>query len=486
LGHNARAAWAITHAGADYQDLYIERFHPDDPTRYEFRGEWREAEVGDERIVVKGGADVSERVRRTHHGPVILDGPWQHHALALRYTAFEPGKTFECFLPMMRARSVDDLREAQREWVDPAQNLVMADVDGNIGYHTRGMLPIRDERNGWLPVPGWTGGHEWRGFIPFEEMPQVTNPGTHFIATANNKIVDDDYPYFISVDAAPGYRCARIAEQLRDLHDATQADFVRIHADRLSIAAREFVPHLIALQPGDDLAQRALERLRGWDFRLEPDSIAASIYALTRDVLMRTLMERLFGRELTHEMFSGGRGAAAHMLRLRTYLPRFIEADDTRLLDGTFASWRDALADAFTTALLQLRMLLGDNMDTWQWGRLHATAPVHPLAVLPEVGAQFNPPRAPYGGDGDTVQAAGYFSAISYQVQGTQCYRQIVDLADLAHAQWVIPLGASGHPGSPHFADQVAPWSQNGYVPMLFDWNEIEAEAEATLLLSND
>jgi penicillin amidase len=492
LGHNARVAWAITHAGADYQDLYVERFRPDDPSgsQYEYQGEWHAAEVSDERIQVRNGLEVVERVRRTRHGPIVFDAPWPHHAIALRYTAFEPGKTFECFLPMLRAGSVHELREAQREWVEPAQNLVMADVDGNIAYQTRGKLPLREEANGWLPVPGWSGAHEWRGFVPFEEMPRVDNPATHFIATANNRIVGDDYPYFISVDSAPGYRYARIAEQLRPLQDATADDCAAIQADRLSLAARALVPYLLALEPRDEPGRRALAALRAWDHRLEPDSVAATMYSTVRDLLMRERMEDLLGAELAREMFSGGRGAATHALRLRTYLPRFIEQNDPRLFRpaseprGTAAEWRAALEQAFDAAVQQLCGLLGADVDGWQWYKLHHTAPAHPLSVLPEVGLQFDPPRAEYGGDGDTVQAAGYFPALGFQIQGTQCYRQIIDLGDLNRARWVVPLGASGHPGSPHYADQVEPWQQNRYVPMLFDWDEIEREAEGRLILS--
>lgn len=492
FGHNRRVAWAVTHAGADYQDLYIERFDPNDPTRYAFQGEWRTAEVTTERIRVKDGEDVILHVRRTQHGPIIQDGPWPNYAIAMRYTAFEPGKTFECFLPIMRARSVHDLREAQREWVDPAQNLIIADVDCNIAYQTRGRLPLRSEANGWLPVPGWSGVHEWQGFVPFDEMPQTTNPDTHFIATANNKIVGDDYPYFISVDSAPGYRYARIAECLRPLTNATAEDFVALQADRLSLFAREFVPQVIAacdderfLRDNPTLA-KALDYLRMWDYRLEPDSIAATIHATNRDVIMRSLLEPWLGEALIKEMFSVGRGGAAHAARLRSHLVEYIQANDTRLLDPRDpqrASWTVVLRMTMQVTVSTLRALLGDEMSQWQWSRLHQTGPVHPLSPLPEVGQQFNPPPVSYGGDGDTVQAAGYAPSVGYTIAGTQCYRQIIDLGDLAHARWVVPLGASGHPGSAHYADQVPVWSSNQHVPMLYDWDEIEAQAEAKLTL---
>ncbi|MBI1800837.1 MAG: penicillin acylase family protein [Chloroflexi bacterium] len=487
LGHNDRVGWAITHAGADYQDLYLERFDPQDASRYEFNGAWLTAELSDEQIFVRGDEPVGERVRRTRHGPLIEDGPWPDFGIALHYTALDPGKTFECFLPIMRARSVEALREAQREWVDPAQNLIMADVDGHIGYHTRGRLPLRSTANGWLPVPGWTGDHEWQGTIPFEQMPQAADPATHFIITANNKIVDDSYPYFISVDAAPGDRATRLHELIQPLTGATADDFAAIQADRLSVPARGLMPHLLAIVPPDEPSSRALARLIGWDCRVEPDSVAATIYEKTRVALLRLLLEPIVGPELMTEMFSAAGGASALLGPLRSNLAALIEANDTRLLDPADpqrASWPAALQTALSTAVAELRAQLGDDMNQWQWARIHTTAPVHPLSVVPEIGDRLNPPRAPYGGDNDTVQAAGFAPALGYTISSSQCYRQIIDLGDLARSRWVVPLGASGHPGSPHYADQVAVWSANSHIPMLYDWQEIAAGAESVLRLS--
>ncbi|MEP7199996.1 MAG: penicillin acylase family protein, partial [Chloroflexota bacterium] len=495
LGHNDRVAWAITHAGADYQDLYVERFDPNDPMRYEHNGTWLTAETSVERIAVRNGADVMETVRRTLHGPIVEDGPWPHHAIAMRYTAFEPGQTFECILPMMRARTTEELRAAQREWVDPAQNMIMADVDGNIGYHTRGKIPLRSAHNGWLPVPGWTSAHEWTGTIPFDEMPRALNPDTHWIATANNKIVGDDYAHYLSADPGMGYRYTRIAEMIKPLDKATPDDMAAMQADRLSVFAREFVPHLLAacddkkFLRDNPTSAKALTYLRAWDFRLEPDSVPATIYAMTRDVLMRWLLEPLFGHELMQEMFSVGRGGSAFAARLRSHIPLFIQTNDMRLLDPhdrNRANWTVVLQMSLQVSVSALRVLIGDDLTQWRWGRLHRTGSIHPLSLLPEVGARFNPPAVAYGGDGDTVQAAGYFPALGFTVAGTQCYRQIIDLGDWSRSRWVVPLGASGHPDSPHFADQVAPWSQNQHVPMLYDWGEIEKEAEATLTLRRD
>jgi penicillin amidase len=500
LGHNSRVAWAITHAGADYQDLYIEKFDPDDASRYAYQGEWLAAEVSTERITVKGSADVIEHVRRTHHGPIIEEGPIANHAIAMRYTAFEPGKTFECFLPMARARTAHDLLEAQREWVDPAQNLIIADAlgeRGNIMYFTRGKLPIRtgnhSEANppasGWMPVPGWTGEHEWNGFIPFDELPRSVNPPTHFIATANNRIVDDRYPYYISCDTATPFRYARIAEVLRSATNLTADDFAKLQADRLSHFAREFAPLLLTLNPADEASQRALALLRDWDYCLEPNSVPAMIYAATRDALMRLVMEPILGEELIKEMFGIGRGGPAHAGRIRAYLPRYIKTNDTRLLDPNDpqrASWQAALHTALKNALALLREKLGDDMSMWRYDALHRTTSVHPLSVLPAVGNRFDPPHTGYGGDGDTVQAASYAAALGFGVVGTQCYRQIIDLSDWSKSRWVVPLGASGHPDNPHYADQAPVWAANLHVPMLYDWQQIEEHAEARLVLKGE
>jgi penicillin amidase len=204
FGHNADVAWGITHASADYQDLYVERFAPGDPTRYEYRGEWQTAERHRETVQVRGGDPVEVDVTVTRHGPIAVGDPADGYALAMRYSATTgPNAGFGTFLSMLFATSVEDLDAKMRDWVDPCNNLLMADRHGTIGYLTRGEIPLRSAANFWLPVPGWTGEHEWQGRIPHEDLPRMTNPEAGFFATANNRIVGDDYPYPICIDFAP-------------------------------------------------------------------------------------------------------------------------------------------------------------------------------------------------------------------------------------------------------------------------------------------
>jgi penicillin amidase len=484
FGHNAHVAWCVTHTAADYQDLFFERFDPADPRRYEFRGGWREAEVVRETIEVRGGPPEPIEVTVTHHGPVVLGDPRSGGALSFRYTATaEPNPTLESILPTLRARSAAELEAAMRPWVDPVNNVVFGDVHGAIGYRTRGRLPLRPMANAWLPVPGWDGAHEWQGSIPFEEMPVVRDPATGFVATANSRVAGADYPHYIGMDYAPDSRTRRLVERLSTLRGATVADMAAIHADRVSLPARDFVALLGGVTVDGDLARRALELVRGWDGVMAADSPAATVYAAFRERLLRDLMVPYLG-PLAAEAFAGApRGAVAHMARFRARLADLVRRDDRTLLPpGT--GWPAAMARAFTAAVADLARTLGPDLATWRWGRVHGTQPRHPLsAAFPEAAPLLDPPAVAMGGDGDTVQAAGFIATAGYGITVTSVARYAFDLGDWERSGWVVPLGVSGHPGSPHYADQVAAWREVRLLPMRYGWDRIRAEAEAHQVL---
>ncbi len=479
FGHNRAVAWCVTTAMADQQDLYIERINPNNPRQYEFKGQWLQAEHHRETIHVRSGQATEIEVCATHHGPIVAGDPSQGYALAFRYTAMgEPNVGFNTLLPMLRATSADDLEEAMRPWVDPCNNFLFADVQGNIGYRTRGQVPIRSMANAWLPVPGWTGAHEWQGVIPFEEMPRLRNPDTDFIVTANNRIVGDEYPYYIGIDYVPGFRASRILDRLRTLTHARVEDMASIHADRVSIPAREFVALLGRVEPLDALSAQAKAQLQSWDGTMEQDSAAATIYVVFRDHLMRALMEPLLGPLARDALGADPRGGVAHMARLRARLTHMIRVDDRTLLQAG-RDWPSLMANALASAVLRLRQEMGDEIVGWQWRRLHRTAPQHTLAfALPEEVKLLNPPSIAMGGDGDTVQAASFSPGTGYTVTGTSVARYVFDLADWNRSAWAVPLGSSGHPGSPHYADQTGAWGAVHLYPMLYDWPQISAGAE--------
>ena len=481
FGHNEHVAWCVTHANADYQDLYIERLRDGDPPQYEFKGEWWPAETHEETISVKGGDDVVEKVTVTHHGPIVAGDPTQGHGIALRYTATTgPVKGADALLSMLSATSAMELDESMRSWVDPANSFVFADVDGNIGYLTRGQVPVRLAENAWAPVPGWTGEHEWSGFIPFEEMPRSLNPDAGYIVTANNRITGPEYPHYVGFDFTPGFRARRITERLKDLDSAaTVEDMAAVHADRVSLPAQAYLRVISRLRLSDGSLEEARAQLLQWDGSMDRDAVAPTILSAFQDRLVRRVVESLLGPLAVEALEGTGRGGPAHVARLRTRVPLMIEAGDRSLLPEG-AEWDTLILQALDEAVSWLRLELGEDMDSWRWGRLHRTKIHHPLGVTyPELAHLLDPPAVEAGGDGDTPQAGGYSMSQPCVLTLTSVARYVFDLADWGNSAWIVPLGASGHPGSPHFADQASTWSDVRIVPMLYSWSRIESGAES-------
>ncbi len=480
FGHNASIAWCVTHAGADYQDIYVERFRKNGEMLYEFKGEWKKAEISHEVINVKDGPSVEIDVTSTHHGPVIGGDPATGYGLAFRYTATaELNHGFECLLQMLKATTADELEESMREWVDPCNNFLYADVHGDIGYLNRGKVPIRSMTNAWLPAPGWTGDHEWQGVIPFDELSRSRNPDTGYIVTANNRIVDKDYPYYIAIDSAPEYRARRITERLKGMTNATVEDMTAVHSEKVSIPAQTYANLIAQIEPLDALSAKAKEKLFGWDGAMERDSVASTIYSAFRLRLHRNIVWHLLG-PLADEAFSAtGRGAPSHLSQIASLLVTMAKNGDTSLLPPN-TDWKSLVAQSLAEGVSDLKERLGDDIDAWRWGSIHHTKPQHTLsASYPELASLLDPPSVSMGGDGDTPQAGGYSSANPFIMTGISVARYVFDPGDWSNSRWIVPLGASGHPGSVHYADQSSTWGEVQLLPMLYDWDSIKAEAES-------
>lgn len=480
FAHNAHAAWGITHGNGDYQDLYLERFDPRHPGRYEFQGRWLEAEISREPVRVRGRhRPVMVEVARTRHGPVVWGDFRQGMAITFRYTAAQaPNPTFDAILALLTAASADDVESAMRKWVDPVNNLVYADRQGNFGYRTRGQIPVRSQENAWLPVPGWDGRHEWHGTIPFEEMPATRNPACGYAYTANNRIVDESYPHYLGLDFAPGFRAARIHARLKDAGGLTVADMAAIHADVVSVPARHWRALYSRIAPVGPQERRLLEILREWDGQVARDSAAPTVFHALRGEVMRRLLTPLLG-PLAAELFQAvDRGGNGLLLRVQSRLHERIAADDRAMLPPG-ESWERLLSAALTDAAERLRRDYGADPARWHWGDVHRTAPQHLLAPLfPEAAPLLNPRPLSMGGDGDTVQAAGFYALQDFRAQFISVARYTFDLADWNRSTWIVPGGASGHPGSPHYQDQAPLYEAHQSLPMTYDWERIASEAK--------
>ncbi len=484
FGHNAYVAWCVTHTAADYQDLYVERFAPGDPRRYEFRGAWRDAALREETLRVRGGPDVPVSVVETHHGPVVLGDPASGYAVAMRYTATaEPGRWAECILRMLTARSCDEFEDAQEQWVDPCNNLLSADVHGGISYLMRGKLPIRSGANAWAPVPGWTGEHEWSGEAPFASHPRLRNPEQGYIVTANNRVTGAP-PHFIGIDFAPDLRARALNSRLRDLTNAGVDEMESLHATRGSLLARQITPRLLAAPVDGPVEAEARRLLEGWDGSMDRGDAAPTVYSFAMTELLRAVCQRLLGPELASEALSGrGRGAGAVTRVLRRQIGLAVEADDTALTGGE--PWAPLIAGALREGVRRLRGLLGDDSSAWVWGALHRTRHTHPLsAVFPEQAALLDPPSMPISGDGETPLQGAYIADEPFTATSVSVARYVYDLRDWRNSRWIVPLGASGRPGSSHYADQLATWAAVQTRPMLYDWRDIEADAETAQRLA--
>ncbi len=260
IGHNQRIAWAFTNIGPDVMDLYVEKMNPQNSDQYEVNGKWLDVRKVNEQIRISDGTSEPVHVRYTRHGPILSDYSKntkdinktattqmpQSYAISLRWTALEPSTTFPAIWKMNLARTWQEFRTAASQFDVPSQNLIYADVDGNIGYQFPGKIPIRRKGDGRYPVPGWTDDYEWTGFIPFDELPRDFNPDSGYLASANNAVVSNDYRHLVTMDWDYGWRAKRIVELIQSQKDGIGAEFLKkMQGDNKNYNAQHLVPALI-------------------------------------------------------------------------------------------------------------------------------------------------------------------------------------------------------------------------------------------------
>lgn len=484
FGHNAHVAWCVTHAMADYQDLYIEEFDRDDSLLYHFEGELRRAEIRTETVRVRDDLPAELEVASTHHGPIIAGNRTDGYAIAFKYTSIaEPNRSSESFLKMLCSSSGEELDESMRTWVDPCNNFMYVDVHGNIGYLNRGKVPLRSMANAWLPVPGWTGEHEWEGYIPFDELVRSRNPDAGYLVTANNRIVGDEYPYYLSLHFAPDYRARRITELLASVQAATVEDMCDVHSDVMSIPAARYVDLILRANPTEDLTAEAQQIVRRWDRGMRRDEPAPAIYRTFRDQLTRALLKIAFGQLADEALDNTGSGVPGSAARMEAILGQMGKEGDGTVLPPA-VDWSALISTSLSDALAFLKDRLGPDIENWRWGSVHFTSPCHTLsATLPSLAALLDPPSVPMPGDGDTPLCAASHPSDPEVVGNASVARYVFDPSDWDNSRWIVPLGASGHPGSPHYSDQTPVWAGLKLAPMLYSWDRVAADSEAHQVL---
>ena len=489
VGHNSRIAWGVSNMGSDVQDFYIEKLNDlHRPTQFASAGEWHDLEIAHEIIDVKGQEPVQLDVLITSHGPIVNDAfevLEDAEPMALRWVALDGSRLFRAVALLNQARNWEEFRHAISYWDVPSQNFVYADVDGNIGYQSSGKTPIRvPGHSGLLPVPGWTGEYDWKGFIPYDDMPSVLNPPAGYIVTANNKVVPDDYPCHLSYEWAAPFRAQRAIDLLADEEDATIETMRRIQADSYSLPAEAMRPYLLALDPEDDLQARALALVEAWDLHCDADQAGAAVYQAWLWFVVKNLLGDELGDELIKDYMFYYSAIVAEMIE-------WLARPDTRWFNDVSTpqveTRDDILRRSLADAVGWLIKHHGPTPERWQWGRLQTMTFVHQpfghCGIRP-VERLFNTKTVAARGDAFTVNAAAYQFEKPFVMRAGVSQRQIIDLSDLENSLAIHSTGQNGQLFHPHREDFVSAWQNVEYHPMLFGRDVVAANAKRILTLT--
>ena len=473
-GHNERVGFGFTIVGIDQQDLYVEETNPKDSTLYLYKGKWERMKIEREKIRVKGKPEpVEVELRFTRHGPVVYEDAALRRAYALRWVGMEPGSAgYLASLSLNRAKNWKEFLSALERWKVPSENLVYADVDGNIGWQAVGLAPIRRGWSGLLPVPGSSGAHEWSGFLPLSELPRAYNPSRHFIATANHKIIPQGYKHELNFDWTPPFRFQRIQEILGKGGKFTVADFERLQHDEMSVVARDIVPLLKTVKVDDTELRQAIELLTNWDFVLSKDSPAAALYEVWKQKMSANFIKAVVPAEAEKLITES---------LIQTRMIQTIKSSDRKILGPNPQAKRDLLLSfSLAEAVSELRSQFGADMKKWRWGDLHIAEFRHPLSTSEAPQNIFDLKPVARGGDSFTVNATG---GTKFRQSSGASFREILDLSDWDNSVAINVPGQSGQPFSPHYQDLLPLWAEGKYFPLLFSREKIERHAAERLML---
>jgi penicillin amidase len=502
VGHNDRVAWGFTNVGPDVLDLYIEKINPDNSNQYEVNGQWVDMTLVHETINVAGASPVDLTVRYTRHGPVIYDNPTDHtniqdtwggnlptpFAISMRWTALEPVNIFKAIFGFNSAQNWDQFRQAASYFSVPAQNIVFADIDGNIAYQTPGNIPIRlPGAISNYPLPGWTDEYEWQGYIPFDQLPTAYNPPEGYIATANNEVVGSSYPYFLGDDWDYGFRAARIVDLIKSAPGPIDAAYIqKMHGDDYNASAATMVPVLMQLNLENESETVVRDLLNGWDYQNQMNLAAPAVY----NVFWRAVLARTFDDKLPQKYWPDGGNRWFEIMQSLVKTPNSSWWDDNTT--ATIETRDDIFRLAFSDTVAELEQRLGTDSSKWTWGDIHRVI-FHNQSFGTSgpglIQAIFN--RGPYqvSGGSSIINATAWDasdtdSSTAYQVITLPSERMIVDMSDLPASQSVITTGESGHAFNANYGDQIDLWRTIQYHPMLWGQQLVESTAQAHLVLS--
>ncbi len=467
MGHNNDVAWTFTNAMADVEDLYVERIEDD---RYEHAGEWHPLEQLSEEIAVRGREPEHLEVRLTKHGPLVSDvlGADPAEPLALRFAGLEMPCVTTAQTETLEPRSGPELVELLSEHTLPASNLVWADRGGGIGYKLVGRIPRRPGGSPDLPKPGWSEEFEWDGYVPYEELPETTDPERGYLVTANNRVEPEDYAHHITSEYLDGYRARRIEMMIEQREHHDLEGFSRMQVDDLSIPGLEVAHRLARLRARDQREVAAIERLRSWDGRMSPDSVPATIYQaftirLGREVARAAIGDRDLAERWLDRSNSGFTNHVTSPWRWQSRLLELWGEGDPELVGR---SWDEFALDSLRAALDYLADRFGADPAGWRWGRAHRMTFPHPLGEANALFGRIFNRSIEVGGAQETVSQIAFDPNDPFTAVWAPSWRMVIDMADPDGARWQSFTGQSGHPASPHYDDLQERWLAGDTQPM--------------------
>jgi penicillin amidase len=472
-GLNGAIAWAITNNAASTRDLYREQIHPTDPGLYRDGDTWRRFDEHTVEIRVRGQAPVRHTQRTTVRGPIVNHVLQAVEAggdppLALRWVGQEHLDDVRAAIAIGRARDSDSFRTALRDWAVAVFNFVYADSSGRVGYQCAGRVPIRGRM-----VRGYRDANEpadqWRGYIPFDALPHVADPARGYVASANERVAPDDYPYPLHGSWGGGQRAERIRQVFEQRRQLDRDQSVALQNDVKSCRAERLCPPLMRwlVDSEDPDVARLRAVLSEWDYGYTTETPAPTVFETFMEVWQDRVARARFPEELV-PLVRGQGGPSA----------RLIERGD--LLDWFSSDLRAELEATAREALERVRTRHGSDPAGWQWGRVHQAHWRHPLSTPEREWLDIGP--APVDGGRDTVRNTGAGEPAFTASSGAE-YRMVVDFAQPDRFLAVQNIGNSGQPGSPHYADQFAAWLAGEYHVVALRRPEVERDLEGTTIL---
>jgi penicillin amidase len=480
-GHNEKIAWGMTNLMVDDIDLFEEKINPANQDQYFFNNEWKNMIVKDEIIRIKGGKSDTLRLRFTHRGPVIsgfrnIDDA----SLSMRWSGYDMSDEIGGVYKLNRAGGWQDFRDAISLFRSVSQNFAYADVDGNIGLNTGGGIPVR-KGYGSMIRNGETDEFDWKGFVPFSQLPSSFNPEIGYVSSANNKTVSEEYPYYISFRFFPPYRIGRIRQMLDEKEKFNLDDFRRMITDQHSVYAALLTPEILKLSgeklPLSQVETAALKIMAGWDYNMSADLAAPAIFEYFRISFSKNLLADELG-----DLFSQLPAAINDY-----YIYRILTTGPDEWVDNINTPARETLEDiirvSFADCIGELSARYGADPSKWKWGDIHKITLEHPLSKVKILDWLFSLNSKTYSIGGSNHTVCPYSYTEGFKVTDGASERHIFNTANWDDSYTVIPTGISGVPASEFYLSQTPAYLQGKFYRDHFTEGAVKSGAKYTIVL---